>query len=65
MTTAKASPRASAAEKLVCRYRGSDDFAPSFKKRGDARCRACLKKRYGSGRRDKKTVAARKTKGRL
>jgi hypothetical protein len=43
----------------------SDDLAPSFKKRRDARCRACLKKRYGSGRRDKKTVAARKTKGRL
>jgi hypothetical protein len=29
------------AEKLVCRYCGSDDLAPSFKKRRDARCRAC------------------------
>jgi hypothetical protein len=50
-TTAKASPRSSrarsSAEKLVCRYCGSDDLAPSFKKRRDARCRACFKKRYG------------------
>jgi hypothetical protein len=45
------SPRAaSRAEKLVCRYCGSDDLAPSFKKRRDARCRACFKKRYGSAR---------------
>lgn len=35
-------------EKLVCRYCGSDDLAPSFKKRRDARCRACFKKRYSS-----------------
>jgi hypothetical protein len=43
------SPRAESAEgKLVCRYCGSDDLAPSFKKRRDARCRACFKKRYGS-----------------
>jgi hypothetical protein len=34
--------------KLVCRYCSSDDLAPSFKKRRDARCRACFKKRYGS-----------------
>jgi hypothetical protein len=34
--------------KLVCRYCGSEDLAPSFKKRRDARCRACFKKRYGS-----------------
>jgi hypothetical protein len=51
-TTANASPRSSrkvsAAEKLVCRYCGSDDLAPSFKKRRDARCRACFKQRYGS-----------------
>jgi hypothetical protein len=64
--TAKASPRssraASSAEKLVCRYCGSDDLAPSFKKRRDARCRACFKKRYGSAPRDKKTAATRKTK---
>jgi hypothetical protein len=31
-------------EKLLCRYCGSDDLAPSFKKRRDARCRACFKK---------------------
>jgi len=43
------SPRAkSDGGKLVCRYCGSDDLAPSFKKRRDARCRACFKKRYGS-----------------
>jgi hypothetical protein len=64
--TAKASPRSSRAgsraEKLVCRYCGSDDLAPSFKKRRDARCRACFKKRYGSAPRDKKTAATRKTK---
>jgi hypothetical protein len=46
----------------VCRYCGSDDLAPSFKKRRDARCRACFKKRYGSAPRDKKTAATRKTK---
>ena len=38
----------SKAGKLVCRYCGSEDLAPSFKKRHDARCRACFKKRYGS-----------------
>ncbi len=43
------SPRAKSAEgKLVCRYCGSDDLAPSFKKRRDARCRVCFKKRYSS-----------------
>ena len=52
----------SSAEKLVCRYCGSDDLAPSFKKRRDARCRACFKQRYGSAPRDRKTAATRKTK---
>ena len=65
-TTAKASARSSRAasttDKLVCRYCGSDDLAPSFKKRHDARCRACFKKRYGSAPRDKKTARTRKTK---
>jgi hypothetical protein len=53
----------SAPEKLVCRYCGSDNLAPSFKKRRDARCRACFKKRYSSskpGRRSARTN--RKTK---
>ena len=36
------------AEKLVCRYCGSDDLAPSFIKRRDRRCRTCFSKRYGS-----------------
>jgi hypothetical protein len=45
---------------LVCRYCGSDDLAPSFKKRRDARCRACFKKRYASI--TKKTKRAGKTK---
>jgi hypothetical protein len=66
VTTAKGSLRSSragsGAQKLVCRYCGSDDLAPSFKKRRDARCRACFKKRYGSARWDKKTAATRKTK---
>ncbi len=35
-------------ERLVCRYCGSGDLAPSFIKRRDARCRACFKQRYGS-----------------
>jgi len=34
-------------EKLVCRYCGSDDLAPSFIKRRDRRCRKCFSKRYG------------------
>ncbi|MGA2459426.1 MAG: hypothetical protein ABSF85_17805 [Terriglobales bacterium] len=50
------------AEKLVCRYCGSDDLAPSFKKRRDARCRACFKKRYGSAARKKGSTRSRKAK---
>ena len=41
------------AEKLVCRYCGSDDLAPSFIKRRDRRCRKCFSKRYGSATRAK------------
>ena len=48
--------------KLFCRYCGSDDLAPSFKKRRDARCRACFKSRYGSSARSKKAKKASKTK---
>jgi len=51
-----------AKEKLVCRYCGSDDLAPSFKKRRDARCRACFKKRYGSGGCGKRTARSVRTK---
>jgi hypothetical protein len=58
----RSSPAASKTEKLVCRYCGSDDLAPSFKKRRDARCRACFKKRYGAASQDKKTTRTRKTK---
>jgi hypothetical protein len=54
----RSSSAASKTEKLVCRYCGSDDLAPSFKKRRDARCRACFKKRYGSAQRKK---AAKRT----
>jgi hypothetical protein len=43
------------AEKLVCRYCGSDDLAPSFIKRRDRRCRKCFTERYGSAARTKKT----------
>jgi hypothetical protein len=49
-------------EKLVCRYCGSDDLAPSFIKRRDARCRASFKKRYGSTRREQKAVRVAKNK---
>jgi hypothetical protein len=41
-------------EKLVCRYCGSDDLAPSFIKRRDRRCRTCFSKRYGSAAQAKK-----------
>jgi len=53
---------ASNSKKLVCRYCGSDDLSPSFKKRRDARCRACFKKRYGSAARGKKASGTRKTR---
>ncbi len=57
------SSRAAAKDgKLVCRYCGSDDLAPSFKKRRDARCRACFKKRYGSAKRAVKSTRPRKAK---
>jgi hypothetical protein len=52
----------SKAEKLLCRYCGSDDLSPSFKKRRDARCRACFKKRYGSAGRTKTATRTRKLK---
>ena len=48
--------------KLVCRYCGSDDLAPSFKKRRDARCRACFKSRYGSSARSNKAEKGGKAK---
>ena len=41
-------------EKLVCRYCGSGDLAPSFIKRRDRRCRKCFSKRYGSAARVRK-----------
>ena len=47
--------RKSKSEKLVCRYCGSDDLAPSFLKRRDRRCRKCFSKRYGSAAQTKKT----------
>ena len=59
---ARSSRAASSSESLVCRYCGSDDLAPSFRKRRDARCRACFKKRYSSAVRDQKATRTRKTK---
>jgi len=44
----KKTGRRSKAERLVCRYCGSDDLAPSFIKRRDRRCRKCFSRRYGS-----------------
>jgi hypothetical protein len=41
-------------ERLVCRYCGSDDLAPSFIKRRDRRCRKCFRKRYGAAAGGKK-----------
>jgi hypothetical protein len=58
----RSSRAGSKAQKLVCRYCGSDNLAPSFKRRRDARCRACFKKRYGSAPRDKKAARTRRTK---
>ena len=58
----QSSRAAAKVEKLVCRYCGSDDLAPSFKKRRDARCRACFKKRYGSAARKKRSTRTRKAK---
>ena len=46
--------RSSTSEKLVCRYCGSDDLAPSFIKCRDRRCRKCFSKRYGSASTTKK-----------
>ena len=61
---ARQSPRSSRPvakpDKLVCRYCGSDDLAPSFKKRRDARCRTCFKKRYGSSAPSRKAARTRK-----
>jgi hypothetical protein len=58
----RSSAAASRTEKLVCRYCGSDDLAPSFRKHRDARCRACFKKRYGSAARGKRAARTRKAK---
>jgi hypothetical protein len=49
----KKAERKPKAEKLVCRFCGSDDLAPSFIKRRDRRCRKCFGKRYGSASRTK------------
>jgi len=43
----------SKSEKLVCRYCGSNDLAPSFIKRRDRRCRKCFSKRYRSTARER------------
>jgi hypothetical protein len=60
--SARSSRVTSKAEKLVCRYCGSDDLARSFVNRRDARCRACFKQRYGSARRDTKLKPVRRAK---
>jgi hypothetical protein len=41
--------------RLVCRYCGSADLAPSFIKRRDRRCRKCFSGRYGSAARARNT----------
>ena len=57
-----AGSRAGSRKKLVCRYCGSDDLAPSFKKRRDRRCRACFKQRYGSVARHKRAQRSGKAR---
>jgi hypothetical protein len=47
-------------DKLVCRYCGRDDLAPSFSKRRDRRCRKCFGKRYGSAARARKAKIKKK-----
>ena len=56
-TPLKTRGRKPKAEKLVCRYCGSANLAPSFVKRRDRRCRKCFSKRYGSAARGKKVKA--------
>src|SRR6267154_2188550 len=46
--------RKSKSNKIVCRYCGSDDLAPSFIMLRDRRCRKCFSKRYGSVARARK-----------
>jgi len=53
----KGTARKSKSDKLVCRYCGSDDLAPSFIKRRDRRCRKCFSKRYGAAARTTKARA--------
>ena len=50
----------SKSEKLVCRYCGSDDLAPSFVKRRDRRCRKCFSKRYGTAAPERKAKVKKK-----
>jgi hypothetical protein len=59
---ARSSRVASEVKKLLCRYCGSDDLAPSFLKRRDARCRTCFKQRYGTAARDTKATHTRQAK---
>lgn len=51
-------------DQLVCRYCGSDDLAPSFRKRRDRRCRACFKRRYGAAAPGAKAKRPRQAKAR-
>ena len=52
------------ADKLLCRYCGSDDLAPSFIKRRDRRCRNCFSKRYSSAARERRRRAKSSAKRR-
>ena len=54
------SRRGIASDKLLCRYCGSEDLAPSFKKRRDARCRACFKQRYRAVSREREGARTQK-----
>lgn len=61
-STRSSGAAASEVKQLVCRYCGSDDLAPSFRKRRDARCRTCFKQRYGSAVRKKTATRPREAK---
>jgi hypothetical protein len=54
----------SKSERLLCRYCGSADLAPSFIERRDRRCRKCFSKRYGSAARAKNAKVKKKWRSR-
>jgi hypothetical protein len=56
---------ASSTESLVCRYCGSDDLAPSFRKRRDARCRAASRSAMARSQRTRRARELRRRKSQV